>query len=309
MSVFMVEPEPRTSRIAIAAATALLVLAGGVGFLAGRSSMERADEEVQVSPAAINAIEELRPTESPVLSREDLLTLARKAADAFASGTPLVSDPIATSGRRFDLVIPFGCPGDVRPDGGMGTWSYDEKSATLRVSVSPTQWTASDWKLSEEAGIEAMEGFWIERPWSSAVGCPPTAESQVEDQGKGEAQSAEPPSDAPAEDVPDEQAPFATEHTLAVGQVLLAGEPRGSRRGGRPYEIVRRVQPDNFDPSAGFRLRLIGRIDQLPQGGTVQCVQPNGPAQRPSCFISVELNQVTVENPRTGEVLGTWRSN
>lgn len=49
-------------------------------------------------------------------------------------------------------------------------WRYDEAAGALRIHVAPATWSTAEWSR-DSATLEAMEGFWIERPWSSAETC------------------------------------------------------------------------------------------------------------------------------------------
>src|SRR3546814_8885448 len=46
-----------------------------------------------------------------ILSRADIIALGNRAADALTSGVPLPPDVINAAGRRYDVILPFGCDG------------------------------------------------------------------------------------------------------------------------------------------------------------------------------------------------------
>jgi len=285
----MEEPSPRSSRLALAGALAAALLLTGAGFLLGRATTRPPAAAVAPAPAPAAAAPEPEPepVSSGVLGRGDLIALAAAAADAVAAGR----DPDAAigqaDGRRFALRLPFGCNGPAAEGSAAAMrWRYDAEAGALRIAVNPVTWSAQDWWPAGAAGdIEAIEGFWIERPWTSSEACP----------GSGDRPAA-----AGAEPV------TLPGQTLAIGQIFLAESARGGRREGKPYEAVVRVTEDELRAGEGFRLRIGGRIVRSAGAGPVRCRQPAGPEQRPICLVSVVMDEVAVENPATGETLATW---
>jgi hypothetical protein len=299
----MREPNLRTSRLAIAGGlVAALALAGG-GFLLGRSTSPKPGS---APPPAIQSALPLpaQPEPPHILGRADILALAAKAADAAALGQTL---PTGLQGQRFDLVLPFGCAGPAAADSAAPVrWRYDAAQQTLRVHVAPARWSLADWglapdtggggtsdggdagadaKAGEAAGQARLEGFWIARPWSSAETCPPV-----------------PAVPAASEVAP----PLPTEQTLALAQWRSEPGRTDSARAGRAYDLVKRLAPDAAPGPKGLRIRLIGRVARLPDGGSLRCTQAAGPDQRPVCLLAIALDEVRIENPADGAVLGTW---
>jgi hypothetical protein len=284
----MQEPSLSSSRLAIAGSFIAAILLAGGGFLIGRATLPVAEtmEPKQVSqPTAppTPAVETLG-----VFSRTDIIAIGRGAADALASGLPLPPEATDVAGRRFDLVLPFGCDGSASPDSAVPMrWSYDAEQQTLRIHVAPTQWESGGWGLSQADGkARGMAGFWVSHPWTTAERCPHSTDVSV----------------------PESQPATVPEQTLAIAQLLPDGAD-GERPKGRPYAIVKRMPRESFAPEQGFRLRLAGRIDRFPNGQSVQCVQPLGIEQRPTCLVAISFDEVRIENPLDGEVLGTWSMN
>jgi hypothetical protein len=281
----MEEPTPRKSRLAIAGSFAALMLIGGGFFLLGRQTAPTPP------PAAPEPAPPVQPAPPPpptvrLLGRADLIALGNAAADSMASGTALPELVEAAAGKRFEIGLPFGCDGPAAEgsDAPM-RWRYDSDSPTLRVHVMPTVWPVSDWWETPPAGVEALEGFWIARPWSSSESCVAAGESAMP---RGIA-----PVTLPGQ-------------TLGLAQPATDETPRQQGRGDRPYEAVVRLAPDAVRLDAGLRLRLRGRIVRFPADAAVRCRQPGGSEQRPVCLVAVSLDEVAIENPATRETLATW---
>lgn len=283
----MHEPSPRTSRLAIASGLAAAIVIGGAGYLVGRNM-------AQAPPSAETKAAAPAPTPSPsvaeialpTLDRAGLLALANSAADAVTSGAPLPREVRAAAGRRFDLVLPFGCEGPSAPDRTTGLgWQYDEDARTLRVRVYPTRWSREDWSLGNgDAEQGDFEGFWVARPWSSSPNCP----------------------SAPVVGAVSDSEPL-----LLPGQTLAIARPLGRGAGPplRRFETVQRLARENFDPAKGFRLRIVGRLDPEPRGDPIRCVQPGGREQRPLCLLVGDFTEIRIENPLGGEVMAAWPMN
>lgn len=284
----MHEPSPRTSRLAIAGSLAAIMIVGGAGFLFGRAT-------VPVPPPAMSPVsapepalpEEPEPTTERTLGRSDLIALGNAAAQAAADGAALPDGWREFVGRRFEVLLPFGCDGPAAAGSEAPLrWRYDVEASALRIHVAPVTWVPGDWWSDPSAPIEAMEGFWIERPWSERQTCSSSA------------------ADASTLGIEPVTLPG---QTLALVQLISRDTPRQVRRDGKPYEAVVRVAPDAVDPSQGLRIRLAGRIGQYPNGQPARCRQPGGREQRPICLIAVTTEEVAIENPASGETLSEWQ--
>ena len=286
INVHMREPNLRTSRLVIAGILVAAIAIGAAGFIAGRatSSGPPSPTEVISEPTAAATSAELEPPR--VLERADIIALAERAADASASQQPLPQDIISLAGRRFELVVPFGCdgPSAANADAPM-SWRYDTKKQTLRIHISPTVWQARDWGMPDLSVANQMaEGFWIRRPWSSSENCP-------ESTGLASA--------------PDTPPVTQSGQTLAVAQFRRQA-PDGQRGASRSFDAVKRTPPEQLNAARGFRVKLVGRIDKLPDGLPVHCIQPAGSEQRPICVVSVSFEELRIENPTSADVLDIW---
>lgn len=277
----MREPSPRTSRLAIAAGLTGAIALVGAGYLVGRRSVPVPEVPAAVSPPAAPppAAERAVP---PTLDRKALLALTALAADAFASGRPMPDEILAAAGRRFDVLLPFGCaaPGAVESQGAM-RWSFDRKASTLRVTADATTWRSDEWSDTTAADAETtFRGFWIARPWSISEICAPPRQPKVEDGT---------PTVLPGE-------------TVAIARPIASNEANRNR----PYETVKRITAADFDPQLGFQLRIVGRIHAAFEGSPIKCVDPRGGDQRPRCLITASFAEVRIENPKGGSVIASW---
>lgn len=282
----MDEPSPRSSRLALAGVLAATIVLGGAGFLLGRATAE--PERIAASPPAAAPAPTPTPTAEPVrglLGRAELIALAAAAADAAAAGRGPGPELVEADGRRFELRLPFGCDGPAAEGSNAAMrWHYDAGEEALRLHVDPVVWTGKDWGRAEAAGAEALEGFWIARPWTASEACPV----------KGDQAAA-----AGAEPV------TLPGQTLAVTQIFSGAARSGDRNIG-PYQATIRMAEADLNAAEGFRLRISGRVAAARGAGPVQCLQPAGPEQRPICRINVVMDEVAIENPVSGTVLATW---
>jgi hypothetical protein len=296
----MEEPSPRTSRRTLAGAlAAALALAGG-GFLLGRGTGPVPEAEPSNPDEAAQPI---FPAWSGPLLRQDLVDLAALAADTTASGMAPDEDLVQSEGQRFEIRLPFGCGGPALQPSSSG-WTFDESNGTLRVFVTPETWSSGDWRLPANGGAEAIEGFWIDRPWTSSEACPPASgDVAAEDPQRDE----ETPGDEISEE-PDEPGNGASQplpRTLAIGQVYTLESQRSGRSGGQPFSTVVRIAADDLDTSQGFRLRLSGRLSRSAGPAPAICHQDEAEFQ-PVCLVTVSLDEVAIENPASGETLAIW---
>ena len=282
----MHEPSPRTSRLTIAGGLAAAIIVGGAGFVIGRGTAPAPTPvELPVSTPLPKPSPAAAGITQMTLDRTGLLALVNSAADAAASGELTPKDVQAAAGRRFDIVLPFGCGGPAGPGWATGLgWQYDEKTETLRIRVNPTRWSGEDWQLpNNDAESASLDGFWISRPWSSSAHCPPVT---------------------PHVPAIGEPAPLPGQ-TLAIARAIDGATATPPR----PYETVQRLGREDFDPARGFHLRIIGRTDPQSSNPAVRCVQTGGSDQRPLCLFMGEFAELRIENPVDGKILASWPMN
>lgn len=279
----MREPSLRASRLAIAGGLIAAIAIGTGGFLAGRSTVPRDAP----TPAVVPSPTPSSPSPEPpsVLRRADITALADRAADAFSSGEPLPQAVRELSGRRFEMVVPFGCSGPAAANSAAALrWFYDAAEERLRIDVSATRWNLADWGLAPGQERTA-QGFWISRPWSSSETCPKNANPAA---------------------VSDAEPVTLSGQTLGVAQLDPFAGNEGEAPRPRSFNTVKRSAPGKLDTSRGFGVKLSGRIGQLPGGAPIRCRQPGGSEQRPICLVAVSFEDVTLVALGSGEALATW---
>jgi hypothetical protein len=265
-----------------------VVAAAAIGLLL--SSCGKSDE-----PAAPPAPGPTHPVDTgpgvpplnPALDRRALLSAVARAASNYAAGVRVTeADPLV--GRQFDIRLAFGCEGPQvsgAEGGGLGRWSWSDDHQSIQLSLTPGDWTRS--ALIAGAGQdqwEAVEGFWVARPWTDAEGCPTVG--------------GDPLASGPATPSP---------QTVGLAAVFKAGGSRISRRNGRAYvHSIRKAGDAPLIPlNAGYRVRLQGRVATFPSGQAIRC-RAASPDQRPVCVAAVQLDRVAFETA-AGETLSEWR--
>ena len=274
---------------------AALWLAGTVLLAACKAGGEdnrtsRAPVENDAATAAVPVVTE------PPLGREALLLAVVRAASAAASGQPDGSAQRMLDGKLFELRIRFGCGEAPAEQQALG-WRVDADSRTLRLSARPD--VAADdplvAPLLDSGGFEAVEGFWVARPWLLTDACPV-------------APAAAPASAEPINATQSSPAPAANPAAQRVGiaQFFTSSDPRTGRRSGRPYESVVQLGDGEAPPANGLNLILSGRLRAFPGGKVIACaaVAPNRP---PDCLVSAEVDRVRMERPEGGAPLAEWR--
>ena len=229
------------------------------------------------------------------LQRAAVLAAVAQAASAHAAGADDSAAQRALDGRQFELRIRFGCkgPSTALREQWLG-WSFDEKSRTLRVRAKPT--LAGEDSLVQELGgseFEAIEGFWIPRPWLLQPICPAASAVRA----------------APADDVAAKDAmvdePLPRWPRIGLAQFFSETDPRTGRRSMRPYEAVKTLDPDTRPGSQGFDLVLSGRLKALPDKRVIAC-SSKGAQSPPECIVAVDFDRVWIETPGTEELIAEW---
>jgi hypothetical protein len=235
------------------------------------------------------------PVTPPTVDRAELMAAVSVAAEAFALGNPYPKVVEDLAGRRFSVKLPFGCSG---PDGGGPlNYSYASAKMTLKVAAQPEHWTVKDaaWTMLASDKTEAIEGFWISRPWISADACPVLRTPPAQPTPLAAAGS-KPTEIASSISLDDSQ-------TVGLARVFEKDGSRLLQRGARPYQVIRKSEGQ---VAGGFRLVLEGRIIAPGDLSPISC-RSGGLDQRPVCLVRIEFDRVAIESV-SGDLLGEWNS-
>lgn len=275
-------------RVAIAAAVIVaLVLVAALLASRREASAPGAQPPAPDAPRPLQIDTPPLPVPPPPLSRADLIAIGARAASAYATGQP--GDPRDASlvGRNFLVSLPFGCNGPSKSAAGPH-WAHDAKRGVITLVAHPETWTETSWvrALAGDRTLDAVEGFWIPRPWILSEDCPPA--------------SALEPGAAPV---------GQGEQTLGLAQFFAPGSSRVLQRGARPYEFVGKA-PTDQSPLApkGYRLVLAGRIAGFSPAEPARC-RVESAGRRPVCLVAVTFDRVAFEDPISGKTLAEWRMN
>ncbi|MBU1385926.1 MAG: hypothetical protein KKG14_01775 [Alphaproteobacteria bacterium] len=266
-----------------------VVVAAAAGLLAASCQREAEPSAPSPAPSTPAKSAPVTPVGPVALDRRALLAAIDRAAADYAAGAE-AGDASPLAGRQFDIRLAFGCEGaEASPAEGVGDglarWSWGPERENINLSLTPGDWTRS--ALIAGTGQdqwEAVEGFWVARPWMAAEGCPSI---RVDPLTSGAA--------------------AASPQTVGLAAVFETGSSRIGRRNGRAYAHTIRQAGDAplIALEAGYRVRLQGRMAAFPDGQAIRCRAAN-PNQRPVCVAAVQLDRVAFETP-TGETLSEWR--
>lgn len=219
----------------------------------------------------------------PALGRADLIAAAERAAAAFALGRPAPAENVALAGRRFELLLPFGCGGaaDSAEEIGDFGWFYDGARGTLRAQATPQIWTEAPWAaaLAGSREVEAIEGFWIRRPWIRDAACPVPA-----DEADG---------------------PTLPNETVGIARLFEPDSRRATRRNGEPYRLTAKMSAEELPGADGLRLVIEGRLAADPARQPVACWSA-GPDRRPICILIARIERVAITRSDGVTTLAEW---
>ena len=233
---------------------------------------------------------------TPPMDRETLLLAVVQAASAHASGIDDRDAQRELDGQRFQFAVRFGCEGqaeDLR-SASLG-WSYQLDNQTLRLRATPT--IKADDPLAAMIGgdlVEAIEGFWVPRPWMLRSTCPVSKlpPASVEGIAKGDRSLAP-------------QVQSMRWPKVGIAQFFTSGDTRTSRRDGRAYEAFKPVTTGAQVGEQGFNLILAGRLRPVPGKRVIECYAAAGDAP-PDCIVSAHIDEVRMEQPADNDVLARW---
>lgn len=224
------------------------------------------------------------PVPPPPLDRAALLAAAASAADAVASGSAMPQSNAQLVGRSFILRMPFGCAGELTDEtkDAWAGWSFNPKSRALRLSARANNLADTDWvkTLATDMKFDAVEGFWIRRPWTSADQCPAEG-GALTDVGVPQGQR------------------------LGIAQFYSPDGPRTLRRGDRPYSSTVKLPEGEMPSARGYQLQLEGKVSGFADGQPVHCFQQDA-SVAPRCLIAVQFERVAFVAPDKPEPIVAW---
>jgi hypothetical protein len=242
------------------------------------------------------------PVAEPPMDRAALLLAAARAVSATGLARDDSEEQRHLDGKAFELRIRFGCmPADPQPQTSRDAFvvRYDARARTLRVRAAPDL-TLDDPETEALAGeaIEAVEGFWVSRPWLLADGCPaapapkPAAPLSKRASASQDDTAARSPSAAPG-------------RRIGIAQFFTETDSRTGRREKRGYETMKLLGEDEEPSSQGYNLVLSGRLRKLASGRVIAC-QAQSRDLEPDCIVSVEFDRVWIEDPETRQIVAEW---
>ena len=251
------------------------------------------------------------PIAEPPMNRSAMLSAVAKAASALALGRDDVAEQRSLDGKRFEVRIRFGCAASVGSASAAGPFNvrFDEEKRTLRIRATPDL-SQADPRVAALGGeaVEAVEGFWMYRPWLLEAGCPaapaaPPAPSEAKSEGPAPAVATA----VEAEERPRTAAPSTAGQRVGIAHFFTKTDSRAGRRDSRAYEATK-VLPEGRQPSrAGYDLVLSGRLATVSGGKVINC-RIQGPNMPPECIVSAQFDRVRIETPGTKEVVAEWSS-
>lgn len=297
----------------------LIALSAAAAALAACDQQQPPVEDNAAEEPALNLPAVPRP--DPPIDRAALLAAVAEAGSASASGSELPESVRSLDGRQFELRIRFGCRGPARDlaERWLG-WSFDPEDRRIRVRAMPTI-SMDDPFIERISGeeFEAVEGFWLPRPWLLSAVCPAGAAVQPpadtpqegapgsERERQGSARQKQEQEAQPAEDSSEarEAEPVPTPPRIGIAQFFTDQDPRTRRRDRRPYQASHTLGEGKAISSQGYNLVLSGRLRALPGRGVIQCVS-RGADTPPECVVSAEFLRVWIEQPGTRDVIAEW---
>ena len=248
------------------------------------------------------------------MDRAALLRAVAEAASATALGSDDTTEQRRLDGKRFEVRIRFGCaptkPLDPRksaePKDAPFNVRFNEEKRTLRISAAPDlSLDDSTVALVAGEGVEAVEGFWMNRPWLLSDGCvasppPPTPSTPEQPTEKLTAKKSKvDEATTEAQALPD------AGRRVGLAQFFTMADSRTKRRDHRAYETTKVLDKDKQPSKQGYNLVLAGRLRQLQGDGVIAC-RMVGPDRPPECVASAEFDRVWIEDPTSRDVVAEW---
>jgi hypothetical protein len=243
------------------------------------------------------------PVAEPPIGRAELLRAVADVASESGLGRETAELQSRLEGKRFEVRIRFGCvmaaQSAISADAPFSV-RFDTEQRTLRVRAEPDL-TLDDPGVAAFGGekVEAVEGFWMYRPWLLTDGCPAALPQP--------AGPSSPSAQAPSANAAAPPAGPVYSPRVGLANFFTSEDSRAGRRNDRAYEATK-VLAENERPSAqGYNLVLSGRLRTLPGGRVISC-RPRSASLPPECVVSATFDRVRIEKPGTNAVLAEWTS-
>lgn len=255
-----------------------------LGIIAACQAPPDAGEEA-LNVSAIATEKVALPKVSQPLTRRDILMAATEAASDFAAGIEGVEQQRSLKGQPFSFRIRY-CGSQVADPA--FRIAFDAKRGVFRAAARPDiDLSAPLVRSLVPQPVEAVEGFWIARPWVLDAACPTADQPETGDETEV------------ASDTPD--VPVVRQPTVGIAEFFDGQSARTLRREGRAYEATHKVDADL--KGVGVDLVLEGRLKEV-KGRTVLCT--GGKVDTPpTCIVSVEFDRIRLELD-DGRLLGEW---
>jgi hypothetical protein len=228
------------------------------------------------------------PSPAPLdtLNRAAMMDAVALTASAHAAGKAMDGSMAQLRGRRFELILPFGCNGPSTEAGDLTKgWRYDADAGVLQVAYPSNIQALSGGDADDgsraQPAVKFAKSFWIEREWLRDGVCPSGT------------QKISPAGTTPA-------------RMLAIAELSAEQAPRADDRDGVPYRVSKRLPPEQIPGDQGLRLIVSGRLiaNDIPP---IQCKTVSRD-QRPICTIIAEIDRVAITDPDGALVYGEWQS-
>ena len=178
-------------------------------------------------------------------------------------------------------------------------------TANEPLEKSTTSSSATSSNVPRPNKIEAVDGFWIPRPWIFTDTCPvdPNANmALVSDKVEPALAGSNAVKTTTETDPVDDN---ALPPTIGIAHFYTARDPRVGRRNGQAYRITKRVTEEERPNPQSLRLVLRGRLGMLAGGKVIQCSTPKD-ASHPRCVISASFDRVSFENANGSIIYAEW---
>lgn len=266
----------------------------GIWLLSACNDRKPTETPKNVAASETAVIAPALPAAEKSLGREALLLAVAKAASNAALGREDEEAQRKLDGKPFELRLRFGCASDADQS---RSWSYDERRRKLSVRIAP-EITGMDPVVQAlgESGYEAVEGFWIRRPWQFEADC----SALVEPAGA-------PPSPRPISPATESVAPVMPAYRVGLAQFYTEADSRTHRRDSRAYAASKVLAEASVPSSRGYDLVIAGRLRKLASGAVIAC-RNRGSTAPPDCIVSVQIDIVAIRDPASGSSIAEWSS-